>query len=955
MAIRTGTGAFVGRREQLAAGTALLDDVRAGAGAAMLLVAGEAGIGKTRLLAEIREYASGTGTRVLTGGCPPASDYHVPYAPLVEAFQRLPSSAAIDQALAVMIGTGRDNPSLRVDPAARQQLFHLVTRTLGGLTAMTPVLLAVEDLHWADRSTLGLLAFAATQLRDRPLLIAGSYRDDELEPAHPTRRLLAELSCRERCTTITLPPLDRQDTAAQLAGLLPAPVDQRLVTAVFARSGGNPFLTEVLAPLGGGGPLPVAVHDLILRTANDLPSDSRAVLRTAAVAGAQVSHDLLAALHKDDDQLTTALRAAIDRHLLVPDANGYRFRHALIAEALYADLLPAERRRTHAQAATLLTAHPSWGEVSTAVRVAHHWRAAGRLPEALAAEIRAGQAAAAVHAHQEALESLERAIEHWPAVRDAERVAGMDRATLLSGAADLADLVGDGVRAIELMRQATDAVDAAREPKRAARLFALLAEHELCESHDDEAQAALDRAGELLAGTEADGDSAYVLSATAWAALRRELAEPAVTYGAQAVDLGRLTGDLTAEAVGHMALGFGLAERGRLDDGIAELRASVALLDGRTDVEARWPAYLYLAAALRTANQLDEAIAVAADGHTRARLCGLEQAYGSRLLDEAARAELLSGRFDRAAERVEAAYACGPTPYVARALDLTFAELALLRGDLAAGREALARVDVDGCLSSRRPAKIHRMLTVRVDYALRERRFADVRADLDAALALLPAQRLGQLLASGVRAEAELAAAARAMRDAPAEAEAARRIEDLLAHVPDLLDEPEQAAFAAVCRAEAGRPGWPAAVAGWRALARPWQVAYATWRLAEATISGDRDEAARLLRQAHRQAETLGAGPLVGDIRSTAQLHRVPLGEPSAEPAVPRARTDLTVRELEALRHLAVGRSNREIAHALFISPKTASVHVTNILRKLNVDRRAKAAQAARLLGLIDP
>lgn len=952
MAIRSGTGAFVGRREELAAGTALLDEVRAGTGGAMLLLAGAAGIGKTRLLAEVCAHATDSGARVLNGGCPPGGDYHVPYAPLVEAFQRLPPSEATGLALASMVGTRQDGQSLRVDPAARQRLFHLVTRMLGGLTEMSPVLLAVEDLHWADQSTLGLLAFTATQLRDRPLLIAGSFRDDELAPDHPTRRLLAELSCRERCTTIPLGPLDRRHTAEQLAGLLPAPVEQRLVSAVFARSGGNPFLTEVLAPLGGGGPLPLAVHDLILRTAGDLPPESRAVLRTAAVAGPRVGHDLLAALHPEEDQLMAALRAAIDRHLLVPESDGYRFRHALIAEALYGDLLPAERRRTHARAAALLAENPRWGP---AVQVAHHWHAAGRLSEALVAEVRAGQSAAAVHAHLEALESLERAISHWPAVRDAEQVVGMDRATLLTSAADLADLVGDGVRAIELMRLATASVDATREPRRAARLHALHAEHALCESRDDEAQTALDRAGVLLEGTEPDDDSTYVVSVTAWAALRRELPEQATTHGAAAVDTGRLTGDLAVEAVGHMTLGYGLAERGRLDDGIAELRTAVALLDGDTDTEKRWPAYYYLTVALRTANRLDEAVAVAGEGHAQARSRGLEQPYGSRLLDEEARTEILRGRLERAGQLIEDAYACGPTQYVARALDLTFAELALIRGDLATGREALARVDVDGSLSSRRPTKIHRLLGVRIAYALRERRFADVRADLDAALALLPGERLGQLLAAGVRAEAELAIAARALRDAAAEATAAERIELLLSSASRLLDEPEQRAFGEVCLAEAGRSGWESAVAGWQALGRPHQLAYATWRLAEATLADDRAEAARLLRQAHQQADAIGAGPLVADIRSAAQLHRVPLGEPAAAPALPSARTDLTARELEVLRHLAVGRSNREIAHALFISPKTASVHVTNILRKLNVDRRAKAAQAARLLGLLDP
>jgi DNA-binding CsgD family transcriptional regulator len=970
MAIRA-RSRFVGRQQEFATARRLLDQVRAGDGPGLLLVGGAAGIGKTRLLAELGAYSQHGGATVLIGSCIPLG-HHIPYAPVVEILQAVPAGAELLPAF----GAEPDGVP-RVDPPGRQRLFHAVVRLVADLADREPVLVGVEDLHWADQSTLALLAFLTQQLKNRPVLVVGTHRDDELEPGHPNRRMLAELARLDHATTISLRGLDREQTAQQLTGLLGELASPAMVQAVFDRSQGNPFLTEVLAPLEGTGPLPVAVSDLILRGAYDLAPGSREVLRTAALAGPRIGHHLLTAVHGEGPALADALRDAIAHHLLVAETDGYRFRHVLIAEALTADLLPHERRSLHASLATALSDHPEWGtSASIAAQVAHHWYAAGRLPEALAAAVRAGIAASAVHAHQEALDSLERAVSLWPSVPDADRLAGIDRVALHSIAAELADLLGDGARAIELAALAAEAVDADAEPRRASRMFALLSQYCLCEYRDDEAQAALDRAAALLENEPACAERAEVSATRAWTALRREMPEPAAAYGAEAIELGQAMSDPNAETMGRLGLGFGLLYEGRLDAGVDQTRAALPLVTSTPLSDSYFQVCLYLVGALRMARRFDEALTVAIDAHVASRTAGLEQAYGTRMLDEAARVELLRGNPAAATRLTEQARACDPTVYVVRLLDLTDAERALVDGDLKACGELLDQIDMTATLRSRRPSKIGRLLAVRVQVAVRERRFADARAELAAgwpALVGTVGERwYGSVLAYGLWVEAELAIAARASRDGSAVSEVERRVADYNAAAELLADDVEQQAWRATCVAESaralGKPaveGWRLGLDRWRALGDRFQTAYAGWRLAESLLAESwpantqvrahhRDTAAQLLREAFHDAENVAAGWLAGEIESAARLHRVRLADPAPVADRPGGVPDLTAREVEVLQHIAVGRSNREIAHALFISPKTASVHVSNILRKLNADRRADAAQAARQLGILD-
>jgi predicted ATPase len=350
---------FVGRVEELE----LLEAARrraADADPAVVLVGGEAGIGKTRLVAELAVRCGADGTRVLVGGCVPVGEGALPYAPIVEVLRALLVDLGAD-AVRGLVGpswpeVARLLPALGEPEhggppgqAAQARLFELLLGLLGRLNKQTPLVLVVEDLHWADRSTRDLLAFLVRNLRRARLLLVVTYRNDEAGQ----QRLgpyMAELDRGGPVQRLELPRLDRTETAGQLAGILGAVPAVDLVDGVFDRSEGNPFFTEELleSARAGSATLPTTMRDLLQGRIEALPEPARQVLRVAAVAGRQVPHPLLAAVAGlDEGPLDSALREAVTHQLLVPREDGYQFRHALLREVVDAALLPGERARLH--------------------------------------------------------------------------------------------------------------------------------------------------------------------------------------------------------------------------------------------------------------------------------------------------------------------------------------------------------------------------------------------------------------------------------------------------------------------------------------------------------------------------------------------------------------------------------------------------------------------------------
>lgn len=369
------TGRFVGRARELA----LLGDLleRAVGGEVQLaLIGGDAGVGKTRLTAQLAAAATARGMRVLVGGCVPLGDEGLPFAPVIDALRGLASQ--LDAAtLAAVIGPAHEQVDRLInDPVGsieavpggsaaefgRGRLFGQLLGVVERLSAEAPLLLVMEDLHWADPSTRDLITVLATYLRAARVMVVFTFRTDELPRRHPLRGLLAELARNRRVSRLELAPFTRSELAEQLTGLLGDDPTARLVEDVYLRSEGNPFFAEELvaaADRAGSDALPLSLNDVLLARVVGLGRGVQQVLRVAATAGPGVTQPVLAAVASlDEEELLDSLREAADHQVLLPDpgGDGYRFRHALLAEAVYGELLPAERLRLHRALANVLEA-----------------------------------------------------------------------------------------------------------------------------------------------------------------------------------------------------------------------------------------------------------------------------------------------------------------------------------------------------------------------------------------------------------------------------------------------------------------------------------------------------------------------------------------------------------------------------------------------------------------------
>ena len=369
---------FVGRGEELYCLHAALRRAAAGR-PGMVLVAGEAGVGKSRLAGQFAEQADRARTLLAVGGAAPLTGGALPYAPLLQALRALADDhepaalgdqrAELAGVLAELSGDSPASERLWAPEVGRGRLFERLCGLLGRLGQAAPVLVVLEDLHWADSATLDFVAFLLHTLRGARLLVVGSYRADD--PGELLAGWLAEMRRSAEVSWLELPRFTRPELTAQLAGLRGGPVDSRVVTEVFDRSQGNPFFAEQLfaADIGAGGrPLPRLLQEVLLARVRQLSPCAQRLLQVAAVAGRWVCHDWLAAVAGgSDDELTDSLREAVDRGLLLvtpmeqAGQEVYEFRHALLQEAVYGELLPGQRARLHGAYGNALAGMPAGG------------------------------------------------------------------------------------------------------------------------------------------------------------------------------------------------------------------------------------------------------------------------------------------------------------------------------------------------------------------------------------------------------------------------------------------------------------------------------------------------------------------------------------------------------------------------------------------------------------------
>jgi DNA-binding CsgD family transcriptional regulator/tetratricopeptide (TPR) repeat protein len=1001
MASRVSSPVLIGRGADLARLRAAFGRAEDGRSSATL-IAGEAGVGKTRLVGSFVDLARAEGGVVLMGGCIPLGDGALPYAPVIEALRGFARRVGPDDVERVFghgrselarlvpdlgpVTDGSGSPSGLSIGSAQGRLFELLLGVLERLAAEAPLAFIVEDLHWSDQSTRDLLGFLVRNLRDVPVMLVFTYRSDELHRRHPLLPFLAELERTGRVERIELAPFGRRDATDQLAAIAGRDLDARLVESIHARSGGNAFFAEeLLAAAGDDGrtELPSTLRDVLLARVATLADATQEFLRVASAAGPRVEPALIAAaVAMDERALYEALRESVGRQVLVPDPTAgverYAFRHALLQEAVYDDLLPGERTRLHSAFARTLEATASDGN-RHAAELAYHWYAAHDLPRALEAAVRAGAAAEAGYAFPEAVAQYERAVELWDQVPDAEARAGFDRVDLLATLAGVSRF-HEPARAVSHIEAAIRMVDEDSDPIRAGLLNERLGRYAWIAGQGDCSQDAYRAAMALIpqeppteARARALAGLSQILMLAGWFEESSVLANESLALaGAVAA----------AEIEGHAlnTRGVDKAILGDLDGGFEDLSASLAIAEKLGVVDDIGRAYANWVWVLEAAGRLEEAIALAWVGVDSANALGSMRFFGSHILCNAGDDLYRLGRWDESERALRRAEEVNPLGINAILVEELLGRLAMARGLFDEAQERLAPL----AQAAERAADIQFIIPVHAslaELALWQGKPDEAVAHVMAAIRLIefsPEVRIGEAYAIGLRANADAADLARARRS-PDQARSAveagdRLLEAIRARHADVLRQrPAYAALSAawlvLSEAEATRlhhrpdpETWGVAVRSWDDLERPYVVAYARWREAEALLEarGSRDLAGDALRASLETATRLGAVPLAREVTALAARARIALDASPApgpaeagtldDPAVAALR--LTAREREVLGLVALGRTNRQIADELFISENTAGVHVSNIIGKLGVTGRGEAAAVAYRLGL---
>jgi predicted ATPase/DNA-binding CsgD family transcriptional regulator len=964
---------------------AALSRARAGEAAAVF-ISGESGVGKTRLVEEFGREVHGGNGRLLVGGCVDVGGSELPYAPLFGALRSLVRDTEPGQ-LDELVGTGggelgRLLPELQagsarseaVDPLAQARLFEALLGLFARAGRDVPIVLVVEDLHWADPSTRGFLSFLVRNIGRERLFLVATYRSDELHRRHPLRGFLAEVERLPVVERLELVPFTRRELAQQLTAILDASPDHALLEELFARSQGNAFFAEeLLAASGEGGAqrIPDSLRDALALRVERLTPHAQQAVRSAAVARPFVGHRLLAAtVGLSDDELARALRDAIENNVLVqdPSIESYAFRHELLREVLYDELLPGERVALHAKLARALEDDPSLavGAHGAAAQRAMHWSAAHEVAPALDASVQAGMEAEGVWSFAEANSHFEHAVELWPGVAVEQRPEALSLVELLARAAEAAYLSGQNQRAVTLTRGTLELLDGDQEPVAAGLTHERLGRYLLADAALLDALAEYRAAAALLPARPSPA-RASILAGEAHILMLQGEAPESRAPCEEAIRIAREVGAAEVECDALNTLGAVLTMLGAVQEGIEALRKGQQLASELGALEELRRAYINLGQALDDAGRLQEAAEVAREGWVslRSRI-GTASAF---LAAEAGLRLTRLGAWDEALALLEeAAEMARPSTFAGMVLS-SLAWLEVLRGEL---DRASAHLDSAAQLFPERNLFWISLDGPAAELAIARGQPEELRqmVDLDAGMPHVYPPFLMPLLALGLRAEADIAERARAAQEPAAEEKAVTRAEALQSHVlaltaperwplgpapPEMLLEVDLCKLEALrARRDARADAWAEHAARWEQLGRPLRVAYARLREAEAALAEDlpRAHVTEALSSARATAERLGARPLLEHIELVSRQARIRTADEGGEAAGEVA--GLTARELDVLRLIAEGRTNPEIGRALYMSPKTASVHVSRILAKLGVKTRTEAAGVAHRLGLLD-
>ena len=970
------TTPLVGRAAELATVLSAVDRAAAGE-SSVIVLDGDAGVGKTRLLAELLDETARRGVLSLIGHCVDLGDAPPPYLPFTEAFGRLAADhpelvehlLAEHPAIARLLPRHGPRERGTDDRVERGELFESVLGFLEVLARDQPLLVIVEDVHWADQATRDLLGFLFTRLQNHPITMLVSFRSDDLHRRHPLRPTLAQWARLPAVARLHLDPLGSDDVRRLVRALQPGPVKEMDLQRIVTRADGNAFFAEELVAATeqcpDPGQLPWQLADLLLVRLDRLSPEAREVVRIAAVGGRRISHDMLAAVVElPPGAVDGALRDAVDAHILQPTTSGrgYTFRHALLAEAVYDDLLPGERVRMHAAYATELAKRPS----AMPADLARHARASHDLATAYEASVQAGDEAMRLAAPQEAMNHYQTALELAP------RAAGApaDPAPLVMSLVDAAVAAGWFHRGLRVAREALANVSSDAPALTRAQLLYAFAYASLAGEIDQEPFAATSEALRLV---PADPPTPF-------------RARLAAVHARTALNLGR---DVEAQKWAHEAID--IATRLGTPAASADAATTLAVLERRAAEPAEVAQRLFAIA--------DEARAngeMAVELRTRYNIGNLYFELGDFAVAEEAfdQAHLRAREFGRpwAAYGMEARAMVGLVQYLRGNWDKALHTLDISGEDAPAQAEALFAATSMQVRAGRGDESALDLLPVLRPWWDRDGRTAlfGVAAALELYAHLVRPDEAMQLLDEAVAHLTQIwqepfflarirlsalgiavLAAAAAVAPESARAGLAERAAELLSGGRESAEKGlpegrrlgvEGRAWLVRLDAEWARLRWLAGrdmpaedelVELWRSVVQAFDygnVVEAT--RAQTTLAGilraagRAAEAAQCADEARATARAMGAEPLLAELRSLGST-RAPLRGGTASPG------SLTDREHDVLALVAEGRTNRQIAGQLYISEKTVSVHVSNILAKLGVSSRTEAAALARREGLL--
>ena len=926
----------------------------------VVLVGGDAGIGKTRLLRELGARARAAGHRVLAGHCLDLGDSAPPYQPFSEAFASLDDTerdelASRFPALGPLLPWPSPAPGEGVE---RAELFASVVAGLDSLASDRPLLLVIEDAHWADASTRHLIRFVLSHGFHGPVHVVVSYRADDLHRRHPLRQALSEWVRLAGVRRIELEPLNDTDVVDLIRAHGADGLGSESLLAVVRRAAGNAFFAEELLDAGlanADGALPETLADLLLMRLERLDDNARRLVRAAACSDARHDYTVLTrVVGLPEDELDEALRSAIDHKVLTRVGDdSYWFRHALLAEAVRDDLLPGERRRIHAAYLEALTTGSRRGP---AAEIALHALGAGERETAFLASIQAAEDAQRLSGYDEAAQHYEQAL----ALVDAAP-ADTDLVLLVINAASALVTSGRLLRAVELLRDHLNQLPADASEDARGRLLVAIGNTSYYANLDSEAEQASLEATRLVPDdpTELRAEVAALRSRTA---SNRSRHEEAIEWGERALAIAEQIGAADVIADAKATLTRVMVRTGddpeKAKRGFLEL-VEVSRADGHVLGELR--GLHQLAFVHYNAGELDQAEDAFRQGMTRASETGW--AWGPYGFDGRFYSALICyirGRWDEALALRDVGADAPAIP------DASLAAIALM---VHAGRGSLE--EVERTLTMRSLWRHEVSASIHATSALIE--LHGIAGDLSAArrafddLADLHTRAWDEpLFPGGIRLVALLIGQYASAVPSLGRAEQAPLLEQAV-ELADFADRvadatvplgPEGVAWQVRVHAEHARLRWLCGVDVpavdemtdlWRraheafiGMDDPYESARSATRLAAVLMTtGGEAEGKRLLADARATAERLGARPLLTELNA---LTRRPA----------RSEVELTPREREVLQQVSAGRSNGEIAARLFISTKTVSVHVSNILAKLGAAGRTEAAAIARRRGLLD-